>query len=116
MSNFARVLVPSLTIAANVLLEACASSRQMQLVQEQHAGASFEATAYGCDLTRRAVSRKFPELTGAVAWARGVASVAPHDRTCEVSIEAVDTSSREPVYLVRRDFKGIWTVAPANEF
>jgi hypothetical protein len=116
MHIIARISIASLTIVDIVLLGACASTRQMQLVQAQHAGASFEATAYGCDLTRRAVARKFPELTDAVAWARGVAAVAPHDRTCEVSIEAVDASAREPVYLVRRDFKGVWTVAPTNEF
>ena len=116
MHNIARISILTLTITGVVTLGACASTRQMQAVQEQHTGASFEATAYGCDLTRRAVSRKFAVLTKAVAWARGVAAVAPHDRTCEVSIEAVDASSREPVYLVRRDFKGIWTVAPATEF
>jgi hypothetical protein len=111
-----RTSILALTIGSIVALGACSYSRQIRLVQEQHAGASFEATAYGCDLTRRAVTRRFPELAAAVAWGRGVATFAPADRTCDVSIDALSDSTRQPVYLVRRDFKGVWTVGPSAEF
>ena len=116
MTTAWRLSIATLTIACSASLGACVYSRQIRVIQEQHAGATFEATANGCDLARRSVSRTFSELAAAVAWGRGVAAIAPADRTCDVSIDAVSSSSRAAVYLVRRDFKGIWTIAPAEEY
>jgi hypothetical protein len=89
----------------------CATSSTVGSVAARHADATFEATAQGCDRTRRTTVRQFTDLRSAVAWGRATAALAPN-RSCDVLVEALRNGAREDVYRVSRDARGIWTIAP----
>ena len=86
-----------------------ATSSAVRSVAVKHQGASFEATAQGCERTRRTTVRQFTELADAVSWGKAAAALAPN-RSCDVVVEAVRGDAREEVFRVSRDARGVWTV------
>jgi hypothetical protein len=84
-------------------------------VADAHSGATFEATAMGCERTRRFESkaRQFDDLAAAVVWGKEVATIAP-GRSCDVLIDALRGDSRHAVYRVSRDQRGVWSIGPAE--
>jgi hypothetical protein len=93
----------------------CATPRSIVQMADAHAGATFEATAMGCDRTRRSEprARRFDDLGAAVVWGKEVATLAP-GRSCDVLIDALREGRRQAVYRVSRDRWGVWSIGPAD--
>ena len=86
----------------------CAPSDTVRRIGAAHPHARYEGAIHGCGVVGPSARRFGGSLRLAVLWSREVVHEA-RAFPCEAVIEAVEDSSRQPVYHVVRDRTGLLT-------